>query len=477
MLIQRLSWCMSSVLLSALLLGAVDHARAREPMPDRLNLESQLLEHSKILLTKINGAGAKYIGVLKFLARHESTKTFSNSMGRLHQRLAEKEEITLVFASNSRPAAPIVVIRSASDTASRIHGANHLNRKDDRALDLLFQQKYQLAWKENEVSEAEPDAFIYGVAELADSLQTIDIQLHAVLRSGLSFQPGASQRRIIGDRFTARLDLDELMSAGESYCAPAAGNDSENKLAYDSARACRADLSKHPLKDPTRPIDIEICYGDKPATIDFRSEDPNHVGAFIDEPHEQQTVKVILKRRNSADTNRYGVLLRVNGWNTIGKQNLPDAQCAIWILEPDKPLMLVDGFQITHGNDGKREPFRVAARSENKALEDLYGQDVGLISIAVFNECRDSAQEIEEDANEHKYTQLFAIKKLALPQTTAASRSSLGESLSDELYQQFEKGIISYDAATVSKPTKQVDFRRASMPLFATTIRYYNKAK
>ena len=169
--------------------------------------------------------------------------------------------------------------------------------------------------------------------------------------------------------------------------------------------------------------------------------------------------------RNGTDKTRYGVLVRVNGENTLYRDRTPDSRAAMWILEPGASRFAIEGFQI---DKGTRQDFRVLSdrESQNRLID--YGRDVGFISIAVYQELRTSKPVLSEDQ-----TDLAVQSQAQLPEKTAPSRGQLAQSLFKQLMDQNgTRGLIAEGQSTAAA-INNVNFERDPVPVMATSIRYY----
>src|SRR5262249_57094642 len=99
---------------------------------------------------------------------------------------------------------------------------------------------------------------------------------------------------------------------------------------------------EHPLSkdNPDAPVVLQVLYNDRIVPYEFKNGE-----AMIPEPGEGQNVKLVLIRKIK-DKTRYGVVLKVNGENTIAHQRLSDAECRKWIIEPVGPPIVVVGYSV-----------------------------------------------------------------------------------------------------------------------------------
>ncbi len=428
-------------------------------------LDKLLLTQAKSILGKLKDRGHKNVGVLKFRVK-KGDEPATDRAGTLNMRLSEKLEMALILANKIQ--APIGIIRDANKTAASIAGANHLTAEGRKQ---LFTAQYDLAWGDEKVT---PDAFITGVAFIHPDMKTMTI--------GLSMFEASSDELIALSKFDAKPDLEDLLDSGESFTVRGVFDQGSLEMTQDerkdkateeavkstllvkseTASKSQAASSKlHPLSpmNPDSPISLEIRYQGVPQTIEFREG-----AAFVKEPAENQKVTFIV-RRNGTGAPRLGIVLKVNGENTLYRQKLPDAQCSPWIFEPSLKEFQVSGFQL----DAKSlQEFKVLSQAESKTKEINYGEFVGTISISVLKEQtvepKIAADLLSEDGED------FAIlTRSAFPKKPARNLSALRHQLADAS----TRGLI-VDGAVVQQNVQVVQFKGDSIPIMTATIKYYN---
>jgi len=342
------------------------------------DLERELLVAAPAVLKYAQERGYKNIGVLKFRIK-KGDHPGSDRAGTLNSNLAMRLELALIMANKVR--APIGIVHDASAVAANIPGASHLSA-DGRQR--LFTASYPLAWGSETV---EADAFFTGAVSISSDLKTMVVGIVAFDRTS----SGLEKVR----QFTVCPDVDDLLETGETFVVRglfdggkvaktgAGGTEPQLALAKVVENATKVkdstDPSDHPLapSNGEAPVELELFYDQQKVPLEI------HDGAaFVVEPQENQQVTFVLKRK-AKDNVRYGVVLKVNGENTLGRQRLKDADCRKWILEPGAPPVTVRGFQV---DNQTAEEFRVLSRAESKAKEIDYGTDVGTINLVVFRE-------------------------------------------------------------------------------------------
>ncbi|MCA9010094.1 MAG: hypothetical protein KDB01_10135 [Planctomycetaceae bacterium] len=461
-------------------------------------LEKQYQKTAHEILTKLRSQQIHTTGVLKFAVRI-GDGPFPPTVGNLNMRLAEKLELALVLANPARETATatqVGIVRGASDVANTIKDASHLTEEGRR---LLFSKSYPLAWKHQDRTEVIPDSLIVGVAQVHADLSRMDIEIMLVSKSDLKIQPLAS--------LTVPTDLEDLIDSGESFTTRGlfdggnveskTENDSQDKnkekvegttkvesksttepandeklkeIAKEQALAVRKETlgksepqksTTHPLADSSdAPIKFEIWYGNKLQPYEFRDG-----AAFVKEPAEGEQV-ILSVRRKSKERKRYGVLIRVNGENTLYRERTPDLKAGLWILEPDSTEFGIYGFQI---DNGTRQEFRVLSDADSAKRTIDYGRDVGMISVVVFEE-ETKPQPIPSDDE----LDLAVQSQTVLPDKTAESRGQLGQSLFDQLLTQDKTRGLIVEGQKAEAAIDIVTFKRSPTPVMATSIRYYN---
>ncbi len=468
---QLANLCKTVVL--PLLIGVLMSISAGEldaQVDEQDQLEGEFQIAAKQILAKLRTDGIETTGVLKFSVRVGSGP-FPKTVGALNMRLAEKLEVALAMANDaSKPESHIGIVRGASDIANTIAGADHLN-SDGR--EQLFSRKYPLAWEFNGQTEAVPDSMVIGFAAIRDDLSEMNIQLLLVTKSTATAEPTA-----LAD-FTVPTDVEDLMEAGESFSTRGivvkgrARNSSKAvKQIRTKALAIRNETlgktkpqkSRHHVLSPggDTPINFEIWYDNQIQPVEFRDG-----CAFVKEPHEGQKVMFVVRRNssNGSDKSRYGVLIRLNGENTLYRQRIPDARAAIWILEPNSKTFTIRGFQI---DKHTRQEFKVLSQKESSDRAIDYGRDVGMISVVVFKEETTASPEMT-DAELDRKVQAQAT----LPSKTLASRGKLGKSLFDQMVAQTSTRGLIVEGEKEASTIKTTKFKRDSIPVMATSIRYY----
>ena len=381
-------WCSGShlAILAATLLLAGQTASAADPPAKSKDgtahdVDRQMLAEAPGILKQLRDKGYHNVAILKF--RIEKGDQPVDRVGTLNMNLAERLEMALILKNDARN--PLNIIHDASAVAAKTPGADH---RTPAGLKKLFAAKYPLAWGRDRVS---PDVFLIGAAKVDNKLSDLRVSIFAY--------DAKSEKPVKLCQFNAKPTVQELAEAGESFVLRGIFDQGSIELAqadrasHAEAEAVRdvekikeshsAELPKeHPLApaNPDAPIALKIYYDDKPVNYEFSDG-----CAKISEPQEGQKVRLVLNYK-AKDHARYGVVLKVNGENTIGHQRLNDFECRKWVLGPNDPPITVRGYQV----EGQpiAEEFRVLSQHESEGRAIDYGRDVGTISLIVYRRTR-----------------------------------------------------------------------------------------
>jgi hypothetical protein len=407
-------------------------------------LDQALLKQAPLIIKHLQDKGYKNIGVLKFQVK-KGENALTDNAGPINLAVANQLEVALLIANDNDVKKQLGLIARASDVAAGIKGGSHLTA-DGRQK--LLAARYPLAWGNEEVT---PDALLTGVVEVGADLRTLSVNVQAFDKNHAGLQPVVA--------FKATNDSRNLVDSGESFLVRGVFDKGEPQVkeqkAIDYAARVKSAAVKNPLQDPNAPVALDILYDGKRVPVSFRDGQ-----ALVAEPQEGQKVELVLRRVDAA-AERYGVVLFVNGENTLYKQRLPAAQCSKWVLSADSEPLRLKGFKT--GVD-KGEAFRVLSRAESKKDEVYYGADVGTIAMVVFREKRGGDDKLlSEDEQD-----LAAIYRGVLP---AERPKNLG-ALKQQLHADASRGLIG-SGEVIKVETNKVKFNTDPTPVMSVTIRYY----
>lgn len=447
-----------------------------------VTIDKRLQEQAPEILKQLREKGIHNVGVLKFRIK-KGNDPVSDRVGTLNMFLADRLEVALILANSSDPAKQIGVIKSASTVAAKITGASHVTAAGRQK---LFEADYPLSWGDATVR---PDAFLTGVAQISTDLKQITVGILIFDKSG------AGLTKLVAP-FDAPVTPGLLGEAGESYTLRGAFDSAKPQLIQEKVTEVSAKVKSneatHPVADPAKPVALEIQYDGRPIPIEFRDGK-----AFIPEPMEGQRVVLILKRTEHA-RGRLGVVLKVNGENTLSRQKLRDLDCRKWILDPGAAPMTLLGFQM---DQNVAEEFRVLSAAESAATEMNYGADVGTISMTVFREQGgeplpeapsttpsvpqpeapkiakkpDPSPTPPSDLPDDSAEDLLALSRGIQPPKTPKNLAALKYQLREGTRTAETRGLIGQGALTASS-VKTVQFTADPTPVMITSITYYKSA-
>jgi hypothetical protein len=416
-------------------------------------LDAALLEEAPQILAALREKGYKNVGVLKFRVQRDGEEV-SDNVGPLNQELATRLEMALVLADDGKE--PVGIIRGASDVAALIPNANH--RDPEKGQPPLFGPKYPLAWGDSLVK---PDAFVYGGAKFSPDLRFMMIQI-----SIFGKDPKAT---VHGDPFIVPCDPDLLVEAGESFFVRGAFGKEQDALTPAKAIKAAADLRAQPplvtspLIDPEAPVKLEVRYDGKVVPVELQDDGRFH----IPEPKEGQKVSFVISRQKGVNE-RLGVVLKVNGSNTLFREQLPDGQGRKWVLEPGTNSLTVDRFRTEEKDDTGDLQVQAVARSEKDKIR--YSRDVGTVSLVVFREARAKQAAARGAAPEDE----AALARGGFPAEKAADLAGVKEQLHKEAAPENAARALAAPAKAGAEP-QPAEFRADPTPVMALTIACYRR--
>jgi hypothetical protein len=432
--------CILIALAVALAVGPHTPATAGE-------LNEELMWRAPAIHEYLHEQHYRNVGVLKFQVQRDNPSA-SDAVGEVNAMLANRLELALVLATPADRNRQIGIIRDANEMAAFVAGANHLDPNGRRS---LLDHTYPLAWSAKQVK---PDALLTGRIELADDLSSLAVQI-------LAFDRGSSELQRVIPRFTATADPATLAEFGESYVVAQAAP--QSKLVVQRASHVKNGTDPFPLVDPAAPVKLEILYDGQPAPIEIRNG-----RAFVPEPDEHRQVRFVVSHHGPSDAT-YGVVLKVNGQNTLYRQWWRAIDCAKWILRPGAEPLVIDGFQE---NSAERTKFRVLSRAESTTNAIRYGKETGQISLTVFRQRTDSTPTpglLDDDSED-----LMAITRGAYPDTQAENFFALKNQLLASATAPV-RGLID-GGERVESLRPDADFDADPTPVLAATITYYPPA-
>lgn len=419
------------------------------------------------IIRYLNERNLKTVGVLKFRVKKGKEK-LSDSVGPLNSLIADRLEVGLILANPFDEARQLQIIRNASEQVSSMPAANHLTADGRR--NFFSGVEYDLSWGSKKTTA---DAFLTGIVHVHPDNRNVTVGI-------LCFDKNGGDLEKACDVFDATLDSSMLGELGESFVLRGAfdGGNTQKSSADESPResveqeaikqaaAVKSEATPFPLNDADAPIRLEISYDGQEVPIETRDGK-----AFVREPDSGQHVEIAIVRTKASDA-RIGVVLKVNGENTLYRQTVSDLESAKWILSQEHVRTVVRGYQIDGTNE--IESFSVLSRTESEKRAIDYGRNVGQIQVTVFREedltlADDLPPAIPDEDEEDLAAMLRGIQPRKTPSNLSALKHQLRLAGND---QQQTRGLIVQGEKADNK-IRIVKFTPDPTPVMSATITYY----
>lgn len=309
------------------------------------HIDGKLRGEAVAIMKDLEKKGYKNVGILKFQVQNGNTPP-TLTAGKLNYVMATRLENALVMTD--KPDAPIGITRGASAVAaSKDKKASFLTAEGRQN---LFKVRYPLAWGTQSV---EVDAFLTGIVVISPDKKRTTIIVQAFDHKNLDLRKVA-EFAVDTDLAILRDTNQNFVVARRTFNAWAAADDPDaelNKLAVENAvKENKPGTSKKmTLDDMKEYLDFQILFNDQPMDIT--------PGGFVANPPAGQKMKIKVSAKV-----KLGLLLRVNGVNTLSEQRDEKSdlnEYSWWILEPGTPYM-IRGFY----KDSKVSEFVAKEESE-----------------------------------------------------------------------------------------------------------------
>jgi hypothetical protein len=459
---------------SALLVVLLCSAPPAWADPDAL--DEALAKAAPGIVKQLREEGCRSVGVLKFLVQRPQKEAgeAADAVGELNQGLADRLENAMIFANTDER---LGIIRGATKKAQTIPLANHLKEEGRKN---CFEARYELAWGSAEV---EPGAFITGRAVVAKDLKTVTLYLERFDKDG--------KVKSLGDPIEVPVTRRTLVEAGYSYVltkektkelrgarGSASTSDDPVKISEIDQSAATSALViarpagvKYTAEDAIKesPVQLTCKYNGQPIKVE---------GGRLPEPGPDDKVSFTLKNTDPDAT--YAVVLKVNGRNTLFREEAEPSRCLKWILAPQAEVE-VAGFQES---DTKMTEFKILSDEESEADVIRYGDLVGSVRMVVFRGEQSAAEKADTPPapRDLVLTQLVAISRGAEDRASGSKPSSLA-GLQDLLRKQCAtasgaRGVIGSSDKAKEHMVERVPFKPLpSVGVADITIRYYTPKK
>ncbi len=334
---------------------------------------AEIMEH-------LQKQGYKNVGILHFRVEMPGAKS-QFAVGRLNSLMATRLENILILANDDDH--PIGITRGASErAASRDKKSTYLTTEGRKN---LFAQKYPLAWGDKEMTV---DAFLTGLVKMSPDLAKATVTLEEWL-------PGKEKANVLA---TFQVPTNRLLLADLNrpfFLSKRSLNKGLKVEEADPDAVASAQGGGRPVtigKEPPPAADDNF-----EGLLDFRAYyDKEELKPSADHrlatPREGQEVSFTLEAKKE----RLGVVLLVNGINTLGEEGVdrePD-QYSMWVLEPGKRYTIRGYYLLENAKKaaeaGKRKSavrhFEVLPESESLFAELGDPNKRGKIELILFRQ-------------------------------------------------------------------------------------------
>jgi hypothetical protein len=374
---RALRWSVLAAAACALAGAAADPPMADPTRGQPPRLDAALLAKAPEILDFLRKQKYKTFGVLNFEVKRGKGKPRSMA-GPLNRRLADRLEVALVLKMSDDET--MRLLKGASDTARNEKVTPRPDHRDPKARRGFFRiRNYAPAWGPEKGLTAE--ALLTGLAHVDRKTGLMSVTVTA-------FDCRGREKEVCRFVASAASDPPVLTEAGISY-ARGRGDDPEEPSIGSADPKSKGKpepvLEPMPLQVPANPlkamekapVGFEVLYDGSAVEVKAQA-DGDDIEAFVPPPAPGQKVTFRLTHR-LRDKETYGVVVKVNGENTIDPDRSEPEAIANrkWMLYPGK-TGVIDGFQL--GKDKSRE-FRVVPLSE---AEQRYPDKFGTIEVVLF---------------------------------------------------------------------------------------------
>lgn len=437
----------SVIALALIALGARAASAANEKAP---TLDQALKQHAPEIIKYLRDHKVQHVGVLKFLVKQGETT--SDNVGPLNLNLAHRLEVALVLAN---PDEQLMIIQRASNAIveAKNKRATHLTPEGRAAL-FQIRDKFIPAWGDGEPVRA--DAFLTGVVEFDRNLRQMTVIVQAFDRKSEDLAKVCS--------FTASTDFRTLADTGRAFRLGARGPDESELLAQAIDLSVKENEKKepHPLESGKSPIDLKVLYNNE--VVPLRN-------GMVREPHKNEKVQFVLINRDPKE--RYAVVLKVNGENTLFRETYEPLSCTKWVLGPGEEVT-IRGFQ-KQGSPlvkDKAEGFEVLSPEQSEKDAVYYGEHAGTFSVVVFRENRSNTDRIKTATYDMAAISRGTLSPNGKRPGTLAALKGLLHARAEKAKDDNQRGIV-VGGEEVNQPVEYRTFKTDPVPEVVATIRYW----
>jgi hypothetical protein len=200
--------------------------------------------------------------------------------------------------------------------------------------------------------------------------------------------------------------------------------------------------------------------------------DKSNVLLRVPTPRTNQAFALRLKNTDREET--YGVVLKLNGQNTIKHEQQDALDCKKWILEPGKTVT-VRGYQL---NEKDRDDFKVQSPRESEQNEVYYGDNAGTINLVVFRSGKAEEVLVKNDDPVATISRgMLSLRGEPMATDLKRFQEQLRQETGGEQKEARSRGLVAGSGNIGNSPVDQVTFIPVRVPVLSATIRYYEPRK
>lgn len=429
------------------------------------NIDVELDKQASKIVQYARDHGYQNVGVLKFRVK-KGDRPVSFQAGTMNSNMAIRLENALVMHDTGSK--PIGIIHDASSTASARKLPAYTNPK---ARPRLFQENYPLAWGDQQVK---PDGFFTGQVTVSPDMRRTTVLIEAFDRK----TPDKVSKVL---EFSVKTDRSILADLGQNFVVSSRALRRDGEDIDIAAEDSAANKDKQQPTTPTNPsspttptspttpsedkaVSLEIRFDGQPQAPTADPESPGEMR--VPEPREGQKVTFVIRNVSSE---RIGVVLKVNGKNSLFEEMDEPVRCTKWILDPNDQYE-IQGFHI---DDKTSIPFKVLTQAESEAVS--YTDSLGVIQVFAFRAVPDQNMKISlsRGLTARNSAKVPKARTLAERQSQLASLTKAGSKTTSSKV--VKRGVIEKDDPSAGKQdeVKRVEFPPNAQLQSSETVRYY----
>jgi hypothetical protein len=463
--------------------GVAGPARAADPPP--LPLDQALRKAAPGILKEMHARkGVTNVAVLKFLAARGDGEA-RDDLGAINRSLADRLEVALVLAQPDDDDLHVLMHASDAIAAAPKGTRARLTHLTPEGRENFFNSglEFEPSWGDGKVAA---DAFLTGTARLSPDLKIMTVTVQLFDR-----EHAKDDLKEVG-KFTAFADARTLAESGVSFARRRGSDDDPDDARPAADTIVASNLPVYPRPDAKpdeQKKDWDQVLNDSPVRLRvYYAKDREHPkedelatirdGAV---PTPEPGQHVVFRLKNTDAKYTYGVVLRVNGENTIEREQLASSRDSYkWVLDPGDEIT-VAGFQK---GDKQAEEFSVAPVETSKQNAVRYGESAGTISMIVYRAA------VKDDAKDDVLVRKDDDRDVALKSLTrgnlavTAARPGDLKALKGELEKDSKaladpknttrncRGLLE-PGVLIGSEVQKVPFQSLPEPATAVVVRYF----